>query len=116
MRVHRTFLQRVQYSHVYRCAQCSAEMGVPLPYQHHFGAHCLCPRCGTSQVHRLTVRDPLDPMQKGLVNLWKRVAGGKLIYCRFCRLQFYDRRPLARDVPARAASGAGSGSGSAIRS
>jgi len=34
-------------------------------------------------------------MDWGLWNLAARVCGGKLYHCWFCRLQFYDRRPLA---------------------
>ena len=29
------------------------------------------------------------------VNFLKRMSGGKLVHCRYCRLQFFDRRPLA---------------------
>ena len=49
---------------------------------------------------RLKQRDKIDRMQGGFLNLLERVAGkGRLFHCRWCRLQFFDRRPLAANVP-----------------
>jgi hypothetical protein len=40
-------------------------------------------------------------MHGGFLNLMERLVGkGRLFHCRWCRLQFYDRRPLAPQVPA----------------
>jgi hypothetical protein len=34
-----------------------------------------------------------------VLNLLERIAGrGKLFHCRWCRLQFYDRRPLSSEM------------------
>jgi hypothetical protein len=46
----------------------------------------------------LKERDRIDAMQTGPVNLLKRLARGKLVHCRWCRLQFYDRRPLSSET------------------
>ncbi|PWU02927.1 MAG: hypothetical protein C5B51_20115 [Terriglobia bacterium] len=99
-RVHRTFLERFQLLAVYECRECDTETPVPRPYTYHFGPHCRCPRCGTYRLNRLKERDRIDRMSTGLLNLLERVAGGKLIHCRFCRLQFYDRRILASEAAA----------------
>jgi hypothetical protein len=47
----------------------------------------------------LKERDRIDPMNSGLLNLLERMTGGKLFHCRFCRVQFYDRRSRASDSP-----------------
>jgi hypothetical protein len=39
-------------------------------------------------------------MYTGLLNLLERMAGGKLYHCRYCRIQFWDRRRLASEVAA----------------
>jgi hypothetical protein len=52
-------------------------------------------------VVRLKERDRIDRVHGGVLNLLERLAGGgKLHHCRWCRLQFYDRRQLASEVTA----------------
>src|SRR5215469_16481781 len=94
-RVHRSFLERLRYLAIYECRDCEIEECLPRPYQYHFDTEARCPKCGATRLRRLKRRDKIEKMQSGLVNLWKRVRGVKLLYCRFCRLQFYDRRPVA---------------------
>jgi len=99
-RVHRTFRERFQYLAIFKCDTCQTEAFAPHPYSYHQGPHCRCPRCGTYRLSRLKERDRIDRMQTGLFNLVKRLAGGRLVHCRICRLQFYDRRILASEAPA----------------
>jgi hypothetical protein len=41
-------------------------------------------------------------MHGGFLNLLERlISKGRLFHCRWCRLQFYDRRGLATQVEAR---------------
>ncbi|HUI80997.1 MAG TPA: hypothetical protein VLY24_23900 [Bryobacteraceae bacterium] len=98
-RVHRTFRERFQYLAIFKCDTCETEAYAPHPYSYHFGPQCRCPRCGTYRLGRLKERDRIDRMQTGLFNLVERLAGGRLVHCRICRLQFYDRRPLASEAP-----------------
>ena len=98
-RVHRTLLERFLYLAIYECPDCDTETFIPRPFQHHFGPHCRCPHCGTLRLIRLKQRDHIDRMHGGFLNALERIAGGKLMHCRFCRLQFYDRRPLASEAP-----------------
>jgi hypothetical protein len=37
-------------------------------------------------------------MHGGFLNFLERMASGRLHHCRYCRLQFWDRRPLASEV------------------
>ena len=92
-RVHRTLLERFAYLAIYQCRTCEREQHMPRPHRLHFGPHARCPRCGTIRVTRLGERDAVDRMQGGLWNLLERLFHGNLYHCRFCRVQFYDRRP-----------------------
>jgi hypothetical protein len=104
-RIHRTFRERFSYLAIYQCRDCREREFIPRYYQYHFGEQCRCPRCGTYRVTRLKKRDHIDPFQTGLLNLLERLLGGRLHHCRYCRLQFYDRRPLA-EMAAAAQNGA----------
>ncbi len=104
-RVHRTFWERFKYLAIYDCRQCEREVLIPRHYTYHFGSACRCPKCGTFRVVKLKVPDKIDPMQGGLTNLLEQLAGGNLYHCCYCRVQFFDRRPLdpnASRVAARA--------------
>jgi hypothetical protein len=94
-RVHRTFLERFSYMAIFGCPTCETEEFVPRRYTYHFGESARCPRCGSFRPTKLRERDKIDKMQWGIMNLAERWAGGRLYHCCFCRLQFYDRRPLA---------------------
>jgi hypothetical protein len=80
---------------LYECRDCHDVSSIPRRYRYHFGVHCRCPRCGTLRVTHLRERDHIDKMETGFLNLLERLAGGKLYHCRFCRVQFYDRRDTA---------------------
>ena len=82
---------------IYRCRHCEQEQYVPRPYRYHLGSDARCPRCGTFRLSRLKERDKIDPMRGGLYNLAERLSGGKLYHCKFCRVQFYDRRGLSAE-------------------
>jgi hypothetical protein len=97
-RVRRTLLQRLQYLAIYQCKDCKEEESVPRRFRLHLGSDCCCPKCATQKLTKLRERDHIDPMMGGLLNLVERLAGGKLYHCRFCRIQFYDRRnPKTRE-------------------
>jgi hypothetical protein len=56
--------------------------------------------CGSYRVTRLKTPDRIDRFHTGFLNFLERIAGkGKLVHCRWCRIQFYDRRPLATEIP-----------------
>lgn len=97
-RIHRTFAERFRYMAVFECKECGADHSIPQPYYHHFGPYCRCPLCGTYRLSRLRERDRIDRMNRSFLNLWKFLIGGRLVHCRFCRMQFYDRRPLASEA------------------
>jgi DNA-directed RNA polymerase subunit RPC12/RpoP len=96
-RIHRSFLERFSYLAIYKCRQCEQEQCVPRRYRYHFGPEVRCPECGTFRLSRLKQPDKIDRMQRGPWNYAERLGGGKLYHCKFCRLQFYDRRRLAAE-------------------
>jgi hypothetical protein len=50
---------------------------------------------------RLKQPDKIDRKHGGFLNLLERIAGGgRLFHCRWCRLQFFDRRRLGTAVTA----------------
>ena len=94
-RVHRTFFERFSYMAIYECQKCRHEEFIARRYRYHTGPSCRCPECGTYRVVRLKQPDKIDRKHRGFLNLLERIAGkGRLYHCRWCRLQFFDRRPL----------------------
>jgi hypothetical protein len=99
-RVHRTFFERFSYMAIYECQKCEREEFVPRRFRYHLGPACRCPVCGSFRVTKLKSPDRIDRYHGGFLNFLERIAGkGKLVHCRWCRIQFYDRRPLASDLP-----------------
>ncbi len=95
-RVHRTFWERFSYMAIYECRTCEREEFAPRRYRYHLSDHTRCPVCGSYRVVRLKHPDRIDRMHTGFLNFLERIAGkGQLFHCRWCRLQFYDRRSLA---------------------
>ena len=80
---------------IYRCKDCREEQVVLRRWRYHFGREARCPRCGTSRLTKLKVPDRIDPKHTGFLNFMERLMDGKLYHCRYCRLQFYDRRGAA---------------------
>jgi len=99
-RVHRTFFERFSYMAIYACRDCDSEKLYPRPYMYHFGPLCRCPRCGTFRVTRLKAPDKIDRLNPGFLNYLERLVGGTLYHCRYCRVQFYDRRMLTEEKTA----------------
>jgi hypothetical protein len=95
-RIHRTFAERFSYMAIYECRECKDISCTPRRFRYHLGKHPRCPKCGTLRITKLKQRDQIDPMTGSPLSLLSRIFGGVLYHCRFCRLQFYDRRgPVA---------------------
>jgi DNA-directed RNA polymerase subunit RPC12/RpoP len=105
-RVHRTLMERFSYLAIYSCKECNAEDNLPRAHQMHRGKAARCPKCGTFRIKQLKEPDKIDPMHTGLLNILERMVGGKLFHCRFCRIQFWDRRRLQSEVLADEAAAA----------
>ena len=103
-RVHRTLMERLNYLAIYECKDCHAEDNLPRAHQLHRGKAARCPKCGTYRIVKLKEPDHIDPMHTGLLNALERMVGGKLFHCRYCRIQFWDRRRTRAEVDAGASA------------
>ena len=102
-RVHRTLLERLRYSSIYYCKHCDSEEYVPRIFQYRLGEFARCPECGTHRLTKLKELDKIDRVHWGWFHLIERLSGGTLYHCRYCRIQFHDRRsrsPEAKAAPA----------------
>ena len=82
---------------IYACRSCNREVAYARRYTYHFGPHCRCPECGTFRVTRLKAPDKIDRRLTGFLNYLEKRFGGRLHHCRYCRVQFFDRRMLASE-------------------
>jgi transcription elongation factor Elf1 len=98
-RIHRTFTERFSYLAIYECRDCKDISSIPRHYRYHLGQFPRCPRCGTLRIVKLKERDHIDRFETGLLNLLERICRGGLYHCKFCRLQFYDRRKKLAEKP-----------------
>jgi DNA-directed RNA polymerase subunit RPC12/RpoP len=102
-RIHRSLAEHFGYMAIYRCSHCKEKQVVPRPWMYHLGPAARCPICGTQRITKLKTRDRIDPMYRGFLNLVERLTNGQLYHCRFCRVQFYDRRHVVLAQEARTA-------------
>jgi hypothetical protein len=102
MRTHRTRLEKLVYSDVFRCSKCSFQARQPHLFirKMNFGfllsryTHCV--HCGTIYVTRVNRRDRIDSVSKNILSRIQHALGAPLNKCVACRLQYYDwRRPWA---------------------
>jgi hypothetical protein len=98
MRTHRTFIEKVLYSDVFRCPACNNSvvrsrllLGVHPRFLFSRYSHCV--RCGTPNVHRSAKRDYIDSVTGGFLGRVQHVLGAPVNKCLACRLQYYDWRP-----------------------
>ena len=100
-RIHRSFTERFLYMGIFECSQCKEMKRVARRYTYYLSKEVRCPLCGTTRLRMLLARDRIDRMHRNPLNLLQRYLGGRLYHCRYCRLQFYDRRPLAPEPAVR---------------
>lgn len=98
-RIHRTFREKFLYYGVLECTVCHERVAGVREYRYLLGPSARCHKCGTYRITRLQRPDHIDPMYRDLLSLTQRLFPDKRIYhCRFCRIQFWDRRPLQEEV------------------
>ena len=100
-RIHRTLVERLSYMGVFECPECNDVHRVARQITYYRGPQARCPHCGTFRLRALASRDHIDRMLKTPMSLLQKMMGGRLYHCRYCRLQFYDRRGLAQESAAK---------------
>lgn len=93
----RTWLEKFRHAAIYRCHACRFEAAVPLTVLYpQLSPVARCPSCSSTALRVLAKRDRIERLYRGpLSTLWGWM-GAPLLYCQFCRLQFYDFRPRVR--------------------
>ena len=90
-------MERFFYMGVFECPQCKEVRRIARRYTYYLSKEARCPLCGTYRLRALAERDHIDKMHWNPINRMQRFLGGHLYHCRYCRVQFYDRRPLAEE-------------------
>ena len=104
-RIHRSFAERFFYMGVLEFPQCNEVRRIARRYTYYFADQARCPLCGTFRLRMLTQKDHIDRMLKSPVNAWHKMMGGRLYHCRYCRVQFYDKRSLAEETAVKRMAG-----------
>ena len=99
IRMHRTTAEKLIYAELFRCAHCDLRLrqlrgrrNAKISFL--FSRYTRCIRCGTQHVRRISKRDRVDSVSRGVVSTLLRLTGAPLNKCDACRLQYYDWRPL----------------------
>ena len=106
VRIHRSPVQKLVYSDIYRCHQCGFRTGrfrpsIGIKLAFIFSRYTRCVRCGTYAVERVSRRDRIDSVAKTPLSLIQRLLFAPLNKCYSCRLQYYDWRPLSPQARAK---------------
>ena len=81
---------------LFQCTECKETHSVPRRYAFYLSKTVRCPLCGTYRLRALAEPDRIDRVHKNpMTFLYKLIGAGRMYHCRYCRIQFYDRRPLA---------------------
>ena len=81
---------------IFECRQCKESRKIPRRYTYYLSKAVRCPLCGTYRLRALLEPDRIDRMHNNPMTVLHRIIGDcRLYHCRYCRIQFYDRRALA---------------------
>ena len=94
VRSHRRGIEKLIFSQAYRCKGCNHRKCESYLMTGLFDKYACCPRCGNPVPDRRSRRDKVDSMLHTPLRMLHWMLGGKLYHCVFCRLQFYDIRPI----------------------
>lgn len=93
VRRRRSFIERIFHAAVYFCPKCRIEAPVSqVAVYPHLSLTARCPRCSNTHLRRLKKRDQIEKLYLNPVSRAQQWLGAPLLYCRYCRLQFYDFR------------------------
>jgi hypothetical protein len=104
-RVHRTFAERFFYMGVFECPKCKEISRIARRFTYYLGNHSRCPLCGTFRLRVLAEKDHIDRMLRTPMSAWHKMTGGRIYHCRYCRVQFYDKRSLREVASAKRMAG-----------
>lgn len=89
----RGLVERFFHAAVYRCPGCGHEAPVSqLVVYPVLSFTARCPRCSNLRLKQLDKRDRIEKLYPNPLSRLQRWLGAPILYCQFCRLQFYDFR------------------------
>ncbi len=94
VRSHRRAIEKLIFSQTFRCKDCNWRKRDSYLRTGLLEEYASCPRCGNLAPDRRSKPDKVDSMLHTPLRFLYKIVGGKLYHCVFCRLQFYDTRPL----------------------
>lgn len=92
----RGFFERFVHAAVYFCPVCGHEVPVSQAAVYPILSRVArCPRCSNTRLKQFEKRDHIEKLYGNPVSRIQEWLGAPLLYCSFCRLQFYDFRRRA---------------------
>ncbi|MBI4889187.1 MAG: hypothetical protein HY821_01095 [Acidobacteria bacterium] len=92
--------ERLFHAAVYYCPECGREEQVSqLAVYPALSLTARCPRCSNPRLKKLDKRDHIEHIYRNPVSTIQRWLGAPILYCSYCRLQFYDFRHRSRLFP-----------------
>ncbi len=64
-----------------------------------FSRTARCPECSNTALRVQLCPDPVERLLRHPLSYFQKVLKAPLLYCPYCRLQFYDWRPLHAPAP-----------------
>ncbi len=99
-RRHRTFRERLRCAAIYECANCHCrDVESYLEHFPMFSRTARCPECSNTALRVQLCPDPVERLLRHPLSYFQKVLKAPLLYCPYCRLQFYDWRPLHAPAP-----------------
>lgn len=97
----KTLIESLRFRGIYYCLDCPRVVKLArLPFDP-AQQTSRCPCCGTLELQALPEPDPINAMHGRFVGvIYHWLTGARLLHCVFCRIQFYDSRPLWSDAAA----------------
>ena len=111
-KVPRRAFERLLFASAYRCRKCKNRTRHfshwwTSTWRFVFSRTSVCVKCGTERVHSTHKRDPILDFSKHPLSLIQVIFAAPRKQCPYCRLEYYDVRPVARARPMRAVENLG---------
>ncbi len=92
--------ERLFHAAVYCCPECGHEEQVSQVVVYPvLSLTARCPRCSNPRLKKLGKRDHIEHLYRNPLSMMQRWLGAPILYCAYCRLQFYDLRRRSQLPP-----------------
>lgn len=103
-RVHRSRVEKLLFSNVFRCERCArrlrrAHRVIHVDVTFYLSTYTRCIRCATPDVRRSARLDRVDSISRHPLSVVQRLFGAPINRCFSCRVQYFDWRPVRTQSP-----------------